>query len=386
MTFQTEIAVQTVLTAYASDLKTALTQCKMALDSRCTVPMLANVHFARGESLVLTATNLDKQIEVTLPDATCTESFTVSLVQLLKFVTGIDGLVTVTMPTFEKAVFTIGDESAGMFTLPEHDFPFMPSMGETYAEINLPMKEIHAAFDFLNLSIYTDETRYYLKGIAFDFYRKSTLTMVATDGHKMAMVETNLEFDAPDSEQNAAIFPSESVKAAMAIMKTQKLRGDVLIEFDSIRVKLTSGNTVLTSKLIDGDFPDWTRVQPNISGCGHFVADCKKLAKAAKRIESLSNCRVTAVTVDAANGTIGAIFDDSGDVSIRAFEPQESTCEPYGVKAIYLEKIVAGLGKFSGEIDIFGHAGNPGLYRATVESGDFNAITGISAVIMPMRT
>jgi len=386
MTFQTEIAVNTVLTAYASDLKTALTQCKSAVETRNTIPMLANVHFARGDSLVLTATNLDKQIQVTLPDAVCTESFTVSLVQLLKFVTGIDGLVTVTMPTPEKAVFTIGDESAGMFTLPEHDFPFMLSMGETCAEINLPVKEVYAAFDFLNLSISTDETRYYLKGIAFDFYSKSALTMVATDGHKMAIVETNLEFGSQVSEQDTAIFPSESVKAAMAIMKTQKLRGDARIEFDSVRVKLTAGNTVLTSKLIDGDFPDWTRVQPNISGCGHFVADCKKLAKAAKRIESLSPRKGQSVTVDAANGTIGAVFQDSGDVSIRAFEPQESTCEPYGVNAIFLEKLVAGLGKFSDQIDIFGQAENPGLYRATVESGDFNAITGISAVIMPMRT
>jgi DNA polymerase-3 subunit beta len=139
--------------------------------------------------------------------------------------------------------------------LPEEEFPPLPAF-EGAKEFTLKGKELRDALKKTSYAISTDETRYVLNGIFFSF-REGTLTMVATDGRRLALVDLEVEF--PRSQEVDIIVPTKCVAELVRLVEDE---GDVKMSVTENQVAFEAGGTLLVSKLIEGNYPNYRQVIP----------------------------------------------------------------------------------------------------------------------------
>src|SRR5690606_33900341 len=145
-------------------------------------------------------------------------------------------------------------------TLPESEFPDLAA-GDMTHKFSLAKGDLRRLIDKTQFAISTEETRYYLNGIylhSAGSAKSTTLRAVATDGHRLAQVELPLPEGADGMP--GIIVPRKTVGEVQRLIEDPE--GDVLIELSNGKIRFTIGEVVLTSKLIDGTFPDYGRVIP----------------------------------------------------------------------------------------------------------------------------
>ncbi len=253
------------LTIERSALLKALAHVQSVVERRNTIPILSNLLLDTQKSrLLLTATDMDIAIvesvdaDVARPGAVPVPAHTLyDIVRKLSegSQVGIEAIA-------EKGQVSLrsGRSSFALASLPPGDFPHM-SGGDLPHGFELAAAELKGLIDKTRFAISTEETRYYLNGIYLHAGQSSgigVLRAVATDGHRMARVE--LALPAGADGMPGVILPRKTViELHKLITETD---APVQIALSETRVRFTIGDVTLTSKLIDGTFPDYERVIP----------------------------------------------------------------------------------------------------------------------------
>src|SRR6187401_2944613 len=251
------------VTVERAQLLESLGHIHRVVERRNTIPILGNVLVrAENAKLSLKATDLDLEVTETLPAETATAgSTTVPAHMFYDIVRKLpDGSQIVLEGSGDRAVLALraGRSRFALQTLPESDFPDLAA-GEMSHSFKLAAADLKRLIDKTQFAISTEETRYYLNGIYLHVAgtpKSGTLRAVATDGHRLAQVELPLPQGA--AGMPGIIVPRKTVGEVQRLIETGE--GDVAVELSSGKIRFTTNNVVLTSKLIDGTFARFGRV------------------------------------------------------------------------------------------------------------------------------
>ena len=303
-----------------------------------TIPILAHAKIAaKGESVRVTACDLDREIEVELP-ARVEESgeTTVDAAALHDALRIAPKGVEAAFETGERGVILrTGKPRYGLPVLPAADFPAMSNFGEFAAPVALDGKTFAAELAAALHAVSREETRYYLNGVYFHG-TDDGLRLVATDGHRLMRVDLPVKAGAA-----SAILPTETVKA---FVKIAEAASEVTLELSASTARLTCGATRLVSKLIDGTFPDYGRVTPSeFSHCA--VAEAQALRDAVQRALVACGDSGKGVALDFAQGRLKVEAHNSdGFEAADEIEFEREASIRIGFNAKYLAEAVAALG------------------------------------------
>ncbi|OYQ30091.1 DNA polymerase III subunit beta [Sandarakinorhabdus cyanobacteriorum] len=265
------------------------------VERRNTIPILSNVLIeARGDGLRLMATDLDLQVVETIPAGIDVQgATTVSAHTLFDIVRKIpDGAQVELAVSGDRMSVVAGRSRFSLSTLKRDDFPVI-------AETDLPVRFTLSAADLKELidatrfAISTEETRYYLNGI----YMHATsgpspkLRGVATDGHRLARIE--LELPAGAADMPGVIVPRKCVAEVRKLLDEMAADAPVEISLSAAKIRFRfSADSTLTSKLIDGTFPDYSRVIPTAND-KLLKIDAKTLAEGVDRVAAIATTEKT---------------------------------------------------------------------------------------------
>ncbi len=230
------------------------------VERRNTIPILSNVLIEAREdgSIRLMATDLDLQVDESVPAQVAQAgATTVSAHTFFDIVRKLPEGSQVELSAAEgKMQVVAGRSRFNLSTLPRDDFPVIAE-GELPTRFELPAQTLRQIIDKTRFAISSEETRYYLMGI-FLHVADEKLKAAATDGHRLARVTV----DKPEGADGMpdVIIPKKCVGELRKLL--DEVEGTVEISLSPTKVRFGLGNAVLTSKLIDGTFPDYNRVIP----------------------------------------------------------------------------------------------------------------------------
>ncbi|MEX0839980.1 MAG: DNA polymerase III subunit beta [Parvibaculum sp.] len=359
----------------------SLNHVQSVVERRNTIPILSNVLIKAADGqLSLTATDLDIEVveaidaDVAQPGATTASAHTLYDI-VRKLPEGAQ--VELSTGTDEgRLQLTAGRSRFALQSLPQEDFPAMAA-GSLPHRFEIPAEAMRRLIDKTRFAISTEETRYYLNGIyvhAVESGKQKALRAVATDGHRLAQVD----YDLPDgaSGMPGVIVPRKTVLELQKLLEGDT--GSLSVGVSETKIRFEFGGVVLTSKLIDGTFPDYGRVIP--AGNDKMMqVDGKRFAEAVDRVSTISTEKSRAVKLNLDDGklTLSVTNPDSGSATEELSVAYSNTPLEIGFNARYLLDI-------TGQIDgaeatfAFADSGSPTLVR---DSEDGMAIY----VLMPMR-
>jgi DNA polymerase-3 subunit beta len=368
------------VTVERSELLKSLGHVHRVVERRNTIPILANVLIrAEGATLALKATDLDLEvIETIAAEASPGGATTVPAHMFHDIVRKLpEGAQIVLEASGDRAVLSIraGRSRFSLQTLPESDFPDLAA-GEMSHSFKLVAADLKRLIDKTQFAISTEETRYYLNGIYFHTAGTApapTLRAVATDGHRLAQIDLPLPEGA--AGMPGIIVPRKTVGEVLRLIEDG---GEVLVELSQGKIRFTLANVVLTSKLIDGTFPDYARVIP-VGNDKELVVDKKEFEQAVDRVSTVSSERGRAVKLSLTNGKLmlSVTNPDSGSAAEEVEVEYGSEPLDIGFNSRYLLDIAA---QIEGESAVLRLAdpGSPTLIQ------DRDA-KGALYVLMPMR-
>jgi DNA polymerase-3 subunit beta len=275
------------------------------VERRNTIPILSNVRMEAGEGhLSLNATDMDLDIidkgdaNVSQPGATTARAQT-----LYEIVRKLPEGCQVEFDSDGEGQLALksGRSRFTLTCLPTDDFPVM-SGGEMAHTFSLPAAEIRSLIDRTRFAISTEETRYYLNGIYLHAAERDgtkVLRAVATDGHRLASVEGPLPATAEGMP--GVIVPRKTVGELRKLI--DETVDDVVVELSETKIRFTFDSVILTSKLIDGTFPDYERVIP-VGNDKEMVVNCKGFAEAVDRVSAISSEKSRAIKLALTSGTL----------------------------------------------------------------------------------
>ena len=353
------------------------------VERRNTIPILSNVLLnADGEdggSLSLTATDMDLEIvesttaEVSQPGMTTAPAHTLyDIVRKLP-----DGSRVELQTSTDGNTLTVraGRSNFKLGCLPTEDFPQMAG-GAMPHNFQLGAAELRALIDRTRFAISTEETRYYLNGIYLHAAKGDVpvLRAVATDGHRLARVEMPLPEGA--TKIPGVIVPRKTV------MEVRKLIEDAgePIEFalSDTKVKFAFDRVTLTSKLIDGTFPDYERVIPN-GNDKVLEVDPRSFYSAVDRVATIATekSRAVKLSIDRGALTVSANSPESGSATEELEVRYDSSPLEIGFNSRYLLDIAQQI-EGDGCRFVIADAASPTVIRDTADASALY-------VLMPMR-
>lgn len=370
------------ITLARDDLAQALGVLARVVERRNTIPIVSNVLIdAVGDVVTLTATDLDIEVEATIRGETSAPcDFTLPAHTLHDVVKKLPGGASVTLePEADGARVALrsGRLRYALNALPAADFPDIPQPTEG-AAYTLPAGALAQALGAVSFAMSTEETRFYLNGVflhVVEIDGAPMLTFAATDGHRLA----RWRLPAPAGAEVApgVIVPRKAIIEIARLAK--EARGaDARLAIDAEKLRLTIGDATLTTKLIDGTFPDYQRVIPTGNDKTARLRR-EDLAQAADRVATVSSERGKAVRLAFDATTLALSVDNAGIGSSREEIDCDFDSDPLeiGFNAAYLRDALQAAG---GEQTLMrlDNAGAPAL----IANPDDDALT---IVLMPMR-
>jgi len=360
-----------------------LSHVQSVVERRNTIPILSNVLIeAEGDGLRVMATDLDLQV-VEHIDAASVESegaVTVSAHLLFDIARKLQEGSQVSLETAENRMeVKAGRSRFKLPTLPRDDFPVIVE-GDLPTSFALPAKTLAELIDRTRFAISTEETRYYLNGIFLHVSDEDepVLKAAATDGHRLA----RFTLPRPDGAEGMpdVIVPRKAV-AELRKLLDEKMDGDVQIDLSASKIRFRlggEGGVVLTSKLIDGTFPDYSRVIP--TGNDKLLKiDPKSFFAGVDRVATIATEKTRAVKMglDKDRVTLTVTSPDNGTASEELAAEYSADGFEIGFNATYLKDILSQIDSDQVEIHL-ADAGAPTLIRKNEDSPALY-------VLMPMR-
>jgi DNA polymerase III subunit beta len=369
------------VTVERADLLKSLGHVHRVVERRNTIPILGNVLMrAEKSKLSLKATDLDLEvIDSVTAEVAPGGSTTVPAHMFYEIVRKLpEGAQIVLEASGDRAVLAIraGRSRFTLQSLPESDFPDLAA-GEMTHNFTVGAGDLKRLIDKTQFAISTEETRYYLNGIYLHTAgngKAAMLRAVATDGHRLAQVE--LPLPAGAAGMPGIIVPRKTVGEVQRLIEDGG--ADIGIELSQGKIRFTIGDVVLTSKLIDGTFPDYARVIP-LGNDKQLVVDKKDFEASVDRVSTVSSERGRAVKLSISAGRLllSVTNPDSGSATEEIEVEYASDPMDIGFNSRYLLDIAA---QIEGEVAVLKLAdpGSPTLIQ------DRDA-AGALYVLMPMR-
>ncbi|MEJ2285496.1 MAG: DNA polymerase III subunit beta, partial [Desulfobacterales bacterium] len=243
----------------------AVSQAQSVVERRNTIPILANVLIeAEGNDASFRATDLDIEVVDKVPAMVeRAGATTVSAVMLHEIVRKLPDGALVSLTADEAAgrlTVDAGRSTFSLATLPKEDFPVMAS-SEYTANFSASAPVLRRLFDKTKFAISTEETRYYLNGVYMHMAEAEggrVLRCVATDGHRLARVDADLPSGAEDLP--GVIVPRKTVGELRKLLDDDEAQ--IAVSVSETKIRFATPAITLTSKVIDGTFPDYARVIP----------------------------------------------------------------------------------------------------------------------------
>ena len=356
----------------------ALSHVQSVVERRNTIPILSNIRLeAKDDGLRLTATDMDLEVVEMVPANLQVAGATTAPAHVLydicrKLPDGSEVQLDATGDAGRLSI-SCGRIQFRLPCLPPEDFPVM-SGGEFSHHFALPASELRRLIDKTRFAISTEETRYYLNGIYLHAV-DGKLRAVATDGHRLARVDMALPKGADGMP--GIIVPRKTVTE---LLKLLEAGGDAVVKVavSDTKIRFEVGSVILTSKLIDGTFPDYGRVIPTENDKSMEV-DGKLFASAVDRVSTISTERSRAVKLDLDDGkvTLAVNNPDSGSATEELGVDYKGDALEIGFNARYLLDITQQLDGPTAHFEL-SDAGSPTVVR---DGDDPEALY----VLMPMR-
>ena len=351
------------------------------VERRTTIPILSNVLLqADGRSLTLKATDLDLEVtETVAADVGQSGGTTLPAHTLYEIIRKLPDGAQVSLDNAGDGGQLLLRSGRSKFTLqclPESDFPDL-STGEMSNHFTLAASDLKALIEKTQFAISNEETRYYLNGIYLHVTEVDghpMLRAVATDGHRLARVEVPAPAGA--AGMPGIIVPRKAVSEVQKLI--EDTAAEVTIDLSATKIRFNFGEVVLTSKLIDGIFPDYARVIPT-GNDKRLIVERADFRKAVDRVSTISSERGRAVKLALADGklTLSVTNPDAGSATEEIEVDYDSGPLDIGFNARYLLDIADQLDSDTALFKL-ADAGSPTL----IQDRD-----GASAlyVLMPMR-
>jgi DNA polymerase-3 subunit beta len=369
------------VTVERAELLKSLGHVHRVVERRNTIPILANVLVRADKAkLAFKATDLDLEVtESIAAEVGPAGSTTVPAHMFYEIVRKLpEGAQVQIESSGDRAVLAIkaGRSRFTLQTLPDSDFPDLAA-GEMTHTFKLAAADLKQLIDKTQFAISTEETRYYLNGIYLHTAgsgKAQTLRAVATDGHRLAQFE--LPLPAGAEGMAGIIIPRKTVGEVQRLIEDSDI--EIMIELSQGKIRFTIGDVVLTSKLIDGTFPDYARVIP-LGNDKSLIVDKKEFEQAVDRVSTVSSERGRAVKLSLSSGRLmlSVTNPDSGSATEEIEVEYESDPLDIGFNSRYLLDIAA---QIEGEAAVLKLA-DPGSPTLIQDKESKNALY----VLMPMR-
>ncbi|WP_068084644.1 DNA polymerase III subunit beta [Polycladidibacter stylochi] len=364
-----------------TELLKSLTHVHRVVERRNTIPILSNVMLqAEGGNMRLKATDLDLEVVETIaamveqPGATTVPAHMIyEIVRKLP-----DGSQVVLETSADDTTLEIraGRSRFALQMLPISDFPDLTA-GEFSHSFTISAGAIRKLIDSTQFAISTEETRYYLNGIYVHTVETDAgmrFRAVATDGHRLAQAE----LEAPEGSLGmpGIIIPRKTVGEIQKLLDDPE--AEVQVEISEAKIRFSMGPIVLTSKLIDGTFPDYTRVIPQ-NNDKDLRVDRDVFKEAVDRVSTISSERGRAVKLAISEGkmVLTVTNPESGSATEEVLVEYGAEEMEIGFNSKYLLDIAGQLNKDTA-LFCLADSGSPTLIR---DDGDADVLY----VLMPMR-
>ena len=361
-----------------------LSHVQSVVERRNTIPILSNVLIeASADGLVkVMATDLDLQVVESL-DAVSVDApgaITVSAHLLFDIARKLPDGSQVSLETADnRMTVKAGRSRFQLPTLPRDDFPVIVE-GDLPTSFEIPAKTLAELIDRTRFAISTEETRYYLNGIFLHVSEedKPTLKAAATDGHRLA----RFTLPRPEGAEGMpdVIVPRKAVGELRKLLD-EALDGNVEVDLSASKIRFTlggEGGVILTSKLIDGTFPDYSRVIPTAND-KLLKLDPKSFYEGVDRVATIATERTRAVkmALDGEKVTLSVTSPDNGTAAEEVPANYRSDPLEIGFNANYLKDILAQIDGDTVEL----HLADPGAPTLIRQDDKSPALY----VLMPMR-
>ena len=369
------------LTIERAALLRALGHVQSVVERRNTIPILSNV-LLRAESgeLALSATDMDLEIVASVAAQSARKGATTApahtlydIVRKLR-----EGAQVELDSAGDKGALTLrsGRSTFTLACLPPEDYPLMTG-GDLAHSFTLSAADLKRLIDRTRFAISTEETRYYLNGIFLHAAKSNDVPMlraVATDGHRLARMEIPLPEGA--AGMPGVIVPRKTVTELRKLI--DEVEQDVQIALSDTKIRFSFGAAVLTSKLIDGTFPDYDRVIP--SGNDKILeVQCKEFAEAVDRVSTISTekSRAVKLTIERGSLMLSATSPENGTATEEIEVRYNASPLEIGFNSRYLLDITEQI-EGEGARFAMADAASPTVVRDTADASALY-------VLMPMR-
>jgi DNA polymerase-3 subunit beta len=356
-----------------------LSHVQSVVERRNTIPILSNVLLdARDGALRMMATDLDLQInESVAADVEQPGAITVSAHTLFDIARKLPEGSQVQLAAAEgRMTIMAGRARFSLGTLPRDDFPVIAE-GELPTKFELPAETLKQVIDKTRFAISTEETRYYLNGIFLHVSEdagRPVLKAAATDGHRLARV-TMPRPEGSDGMPDV-IVPRKCVAELRKLL--DEVDGSVGVSLSPTKIRFDLGQAVLTSKLIDGTFPDYSRVIP--TGNDKILRlDPQSLRESVDRVATIATEKTRAVkmALDRDKVTLSVTSPENGTAAEEVPGDYTSASFEIGFNSRYLLDILGQIDGDAVEVHL-NDAAAPTLIRENDKSSALY-------VLMPMR-
>ena len=300
------------LTAEREKLLAPLQAVIGVVERRQTMPVLANVLLSvRHGRLSITASDLEVEL-VAAADVTVNDpgDITVPGRKFLDILRALPEKVAVSLALDgEKIVIKAGRSRFSLATLPAGEFPVIDDI-HAQQSVQLPRRELQRLLEKTHFSMAQQDVRYYLNGMLLEIDAMS-LRAVATDGHRLGLCECTLAVKAKSTQQ--VIVPRKGVLELQRVLNEE---GEAELAIGTNHVRAQIGDVRFTSKLIDGRFPEYSRVIP--AAAAHPIrADRDVLRQALQRTAILSNEKYRGIRITVKGNLM----------SVQAHNPEQEEAE-----------------------------------------------------------
>ena len=338
-----------------------LSHINSVVERRNTIPILSNVVLhAASEKLSLTATDMDMDIITTTPCSISSEGATTIPAHLLfEIVKKLPEGAEVQFHLADgHAHISAGRSSFNLPTLPIEDFPAINS-SDMPISFSITTPDLRNLIDTTKFAVSMEETRYYLNGIYLHFSDTTNLTAVATDGHRLAL--SQMKPPSGSESMPAIIIPRKAVSELRKLLDDEPQ--EVEVKLSETRAEFSVGDVRLTTKLIDGTFPEYKRVIPK--GNDKIISVSVNLLSAAvDRVSTIASDKSRAIKLNIENNqlVLSATNPDASSATESLEISYDGDSIDIGFNAKYLMDILTQIKGETIAIELI-DSGSPSLLR-----------------------